>query len=315
MIFNGFNGGTVELLDDLLVIRRQGLRSALNHGLKGEKRIPYSSITSVQFKEPGMTTGYIQFGIAGGVESRGGVMAATQDENTVLFTAKAKDDFRRLRDLVERRSSDARNGTRIPAAFTSVPIVNVGEELTRLADLRDRGVLTDGEFEAQKIRLLGGDAPVQPEEELQEFSADFIRPAMANPVSPTRKGRTVGQTFAILGLCIVGFAVLGSLAGSPSPTTSVTSPADASEPAEPPAVEDSQPKSGVTAANYARLTDGMRYSEVVRILGEPGKEVSSSELGGIRTVMYQWQGNIFGGNMNAMFQNDKLVTKAQMGLN
>ncbi|WP_288413525.1 DUF4429 domain-containing protein [uncultured Sphingomonas sp.] len=312
MIFDGFNGGTVELLDDLLVIRRQGLRSALNHGLKGEKRIPYSSITSVQFKEPGMTTGYIQFGIAGGIESRGGVMAATQDENTVLFTAKAKDDFRRLRDLVERRSSDARSGTRPSAAVASVPVVNVGEELTRLADLRDRGVLTDEEFEMQKIRLLSGSAPVQPEEELREFSDDFVRPAMADTASSTRKGRSVGQTLAILGLCVVGVAVLGSISGSPSPTTSVTAPADASEPT---AVSDSQPRSGVTAANYARLTDGMRYSEVVRILGAPGEEVSSSELGGIRTVMYQWEGNIFGGNMNAMFQNDKLVTKAQMGLN
>ena len=29
------------------------------------------------------------------------------------------------------------------------------DALTRLADLRDRGVLTDEEFEAQKARLLG----------------------------------------------------------------------------------------------------------------------------------------------------------------
>lgn len=31
--------------------------------------------------------------------------------------------------------------------------------LTRLADLRDRGALTDAEFEAEKARLLGGDPP------------------------------------------------------------------------------------------------------------------------------------------------------------
>lgn len=37
---------------------------------------------------------------------------------------------------------------------------DVGAELTRLADLRDRGVLTDDEFAEQKRRLLGG--PQQP---------------------------------------------------------------------------------------------------------------------------------------------------------
>jgi hypothetical protein len=33
--------------------------------------------------------------------------------------------------------------------------VDIAEQLERLADLRDRGVLTDAEFEDQKQRLLG----------------------------------------------------------------------------------------------------------------------------------------------------------------
>ena len=36
------------------------------------------------------------------------------------------------------------------------PAPPVGEELQRLADLRDRGAITDAEFQAQKARLLGG---------------------------------------------------------------------------------------------------------------------------------------------------------------
>jgi membrane protein YdbS with pleckstrin-like domain len=35
------------------------------------------------------------------------------------------------------------------------PAPSVGEELQRLADLRDRGAITDAEFQAQKARLLG----------------------------------------------------------------------------------------------------------------------------------------------------------------
>jgi len=59
----------------------------------------------------------------------------------------------------------------------------------------------------------------------------------------------------------------------------------------------------------------MSYEEVVTILGSAGTEQSRSSLGGITTVMHSWQGSgSFGANMNAMFQNGRLVSKAQFGL-
>jgi len=36
------------------------------------------------------------------------------------------------------------------------PPPSMTEELQRLADLRDRGAITEDEFQAQKARLLGG---------------------------------------------------------------------------------------------------------------------------------------------------------------
>ena len=41
--------------------------------------------------------------------------------------------------------------------------------------------------------------------------------------------------------------------------------------------------------------------------------MSRNELAGTEAVMYSWEGNL-GANMNAMFQNNKLVQKAQFGL-
>jgi hypothetical protein len=58
----------------------------------------------------------------------------------------------------------------------------------------------------------------------------------------------------------------------------------------------------------------MSYAEAVRILGKEGTEVSRNELAGIVTVMYQWESRFGVANMNAMFQDDKLVQKAQFGL-
>lgn len=58
----------------------------------------------------------------------------------------------------------------------------------------------------------------------------------------------------------------------------------------------------------------MTYQEVVSILGSSGEVISSSDVAGYKTVMYMWEGNSLGANMNAMFQNDKMVSKAQFGL-
>lgn len=71
----------------------------------------------------------------------------------------------------------------------------------------------------------------------------------------------------------------------------------------------------VTAAEYARLTTGMTYRQAVEIIGFEGEELSRSEIAGITTVMYQWTNRGFSGaNMNAMFQDGRLIQKAQFGL-
>ena len=73
--------------------------------------------------------------------------------------------------------------------------------------------------------------------------------------------------------------------------------------------------SGVTLTNFNRLHEGMSYQEVVSILGSSGELLSSSDPAGIETEMYQWEGvGSLGANMNAMFQNGRLVSKAQFGL-
>lgn len=69
----------------------------------------------------------------------------------------------------------------------------------------------------------------------------------------------------------------------------------------------------VTKAKYDRLQTGMTEAQAVKILGCHGIEMSSTDLGGIYTVMYMWTGNGIG-NMNAMFQDNALVSKAQFGL-
>jgi len=76
----------------------------------------------------------------------------------------------------------------------------------------------------------------------------------------------------------------------------------------------------ISKSKYDQISEGMSYSEVASIIGSEGAEESSSKIEGvpgvmesISTKMYAWQ-NSDGSNMNAIFQNDKLVQKAQFGL-
>ena len=79
-------------------------------------------------------------------------------------------------------------------------------------------------------------------------------------------------------------------------------------------------ESVVTASEFRQIGSGMSYSQVTRIIGASGEEVSRNYMEGVPgvmesvdTVLYQWI-NADGSNMNAMFQNDELVQKAQFGL-
>jgi hypothetical protein len=80
-------GGQLAVDEHFVTLHRKGGLAKMNHGLKGEKRIPLKNIIAVQMKKPGMTNGYIQFTISGGHESKAGVFGATQDENSIMFTS------------------------------------------------------------------------------------------------------------------------------------------------------------------------------------------------------------------------------------
>jgi len=103
----------------------------------------------------------------------------------------------------------------------------------------------------------------------------------------------------------------GSAGSTGSEGGSLVAPAPV-DPTVPPSVAVT---TGVTLANFNRLQDGMSYDEAVAILGVEGRLLSQTDLAGIQTVMYSWTGEgSIGANMNAMFQNGKLISKAQFGL-
>ena len=97
----GVNGQMI-LGEGYLEITKKGVLGFMLQGLKGSKKIAIKHISSVQFKQAGTyTNGYLQIAFVGGHESKGGLINATQDENTVVFNKKQQPDFEKIKEKIE----------------------------------------------------------------------------------------------------------------------------------------------------------------------------------------------------------------------
>ena len=155
----GLNG-IVAFDGDFVTIIRTGV-GTITIG-SSEKRIPVSSVTAVQWRSPVKKgpAGWIQFSFGGGNERRStgfgrqGISSAF-DENTVRFNHDQGKNFQLLRTQIDEAiAAQGPSGTATSPATPQIVATSVADELKKLAELRDSGVLTEAEFDAQKAKLL-----------------------------------------------------------------------------------------------------------------------------------------------------------------
>ena len=129
---------SISIEEDFVTI----IPRAMFHGFIGEKRILYSSISAIQFKEAGFwLAGFIQFTIKGGSEWIGQV---NQDENALQFDRGENMQFLALRDFIQSKISNA----------SAAPSLNIADEISKLAALKSQGAITEEEFALVKAKLL-----------------------------------------------------------------------------------------------------------------------------------------------------------------
>ena len=138
----------LEVFPDRLTITPKGGLGLQTHGSQGIREISVHLLLDIGYKLPGFTSGYLQFTTAGGT---GGSSRTPTDTNTFRFVKSSEniDVAGRITAYVQERMQEART-----APATAAPAVSLSDELGKLAVLRDRGVLTDAEFQAAKQRLL-----------------------------------------------------------------------------------------------------------------------------------------------------------------
>ena len=142
---DGVNG-QIEIRDNKIIINRRGIMASLAYAFAGEKEILIDNITAIQYKKAGWcTNGYIQFTFKGCLEAKRGIIEATKDENSIVFNSFQEKKFQYIKDEINKR---------IQSSNQPVKTISNLDELEKLAHLRDKGIVTEEEFNLKKKELL-----------------------------------------------------------------------------------------------------------------------------------------------------------------
>lgn len=146
--FKGYNG-SIQVYKDRIIISRNNFMSLISVGLAGEKVISMSSIKAVQYRAGGLINGFIQFEVGGRQVT---MRNATQDENTVIILAgRQSEEAKRIKEYVENRIFEIENSKNQPVIQQN----SAADEVLKLKQLLDMGVLTQEEFDKKKKEILG----------------------------------------------------------------------------------------------------------------------------------------------------------------
>ena len=154
--------GTIIAYDDRVIIKRKGFTAyATQRGFTGDRTFFYQDLNAVEYKKPSMVAnGYMKFVLAGTFDTKAttGLYGGTKqrssmgDQNTVILRAFRKEVPKlseELYNLIIDNMSKAKNTT-----TTVVQSASNLDELKKLAELRDSGIISQEEFENQKLKLL-----------------------------------------------------------------------------------------------------------------------------------------------------------------
>jgi hypothetical protein len=151
--------GTVTVNGDVVTIKRKGLMGKLQTATgNGDESFSLKNVAGIGFKSWSMVSGkgHLQFGL---VEADGTAHYsdsflgnASHDKHTLVFGMSAQKDFEAIRDhclpLIGGKAAFEN-----AAQSSDQATISKAEQLKRLTELKDLGVLTEEEFQREKAKL------------------------------------------------------------------------------------------------------------------------------------------------------------------
>lgn len=163
-------GQFLEVYDDCVVIRREGMLQTLNGGRIGESRVTYKNISGLHVHYPeksffmSKNIGYVLLNVAGS-DISGNTLEIANNPNAFTFgNADLIPLVRKAEQYIIEAMEKAKNPP-VPSTQTiamQIPVqvqpiedpMAILEQLGKLAELKEQGVVSETEFEAKKRELL-----------------------------------------------------------------------------------------------------------------------------------------------------------------
>lgn len=148
-------GTTLEVYDTYLIINHMQVGSLMTNivrgGALGGKKINFTDLTSVQFREPsGLTVGFIQFAYPGSIENKGGITDMINDENSIPIQPNMVSEAKEIVNFIEERREELKSSKN-----KNINVHSDAEELKKFKELLDEGAISQEEYDAKKKQILG----------------------------------------------------------------------------------------------------------------------------------------------------------------
>ena len=152
---DGVRGKHIDIYTDKVVITTKVTIGSLltNNATDGEKTIYYSDCIGVQFKQAGFTIGYLQLETASGNGNNEASNFYAENSFTFDEIVISNKKMTEVTNYVKSRVDAVKKGSTTPVSTNSSNI-SVADELLKLKQLLDMGVLSQEEFDEQKNKLL-----------------------------------------------------------------------------------------------------------------------------------------------------------------
>lgn len=152
---DGVRGRHIDIYTDKVVITTKVTLGSLftHNATDGEKTIYYSDCIGVQFKQSNLAIGYLQLETASSNGNNKGSNFFAENSFTFDTTVISNERMIEVADYVKSRVDAVKKGGTAPIVTNSNNI-SVADELLKLKQLLDMGVLSQEEFDEQKNKLL-----------------------------------------------------------------------------------------------------------------------------------------------------------------
>ena len=152
---DGVRGKHIDVYDNKCVITTKVTLGALlvSNATDGEKTIYYKDCVGIQFKPSKFTIGYLQLETASGMMNNSGSNFFGENSFTFDITVITNEKMEEVANYIKGKVDEIKTGKDNSA--TVVNALSPAEELKKMKELLDMGIITQEEFDAKKKQLLG----------------------------------------------------------------------------------------------------------------------------------------------------------------